>query len=411
MNIYIYNPSLRTGGTDNLMANTALILSKNKSFNIKFIDYANSPIKNYIISQSPNIEFINYKKGLVTPVEDGILIMTLLSMKNIEENLDIDENVKLLLWSTHPDDGLKFLSSFNIWYHLPNKIRNLIPNILHYRFKKRISIFFDIASNSFSMIWMDQDNYCNNKIFYNLKNIPLYLPITTKLPSYKVNYSSKDYINPLNIYILGRLCDFKTYPLLALIDHFNLINKKYVLNIIGDGIMKQHLENKLKKNNIKANFLGTVNIDKLDDLMRDADLLIGMGTSVLEGAKLGIPSVVIDASYSPVNKNQIKLSWLFETPSGYIGTFIKKKSIPSYGYYLQDIISMISNINDRQNISTKTFNHWEQHFSPNVIEVKLTEFINKASLDYKMAKYYFKKDRMSRIIDKIKSFTKSIYKL
>jgi hypothetical protein len=43
--IYIYNPSKRTGGTNNLLANLAKIISNNEQFDVHYIDFKNIILK------------------------------------------------------------------------------------------------------------------------------------------------------------------------------------------------------------------------------------------------------------------------------------------------------------------------------------------------------------------------------
>ena len=107
------------------------------------------------------------------------------------------------------------------------------------------------------------------------------------------------------------------------------------------------------KYNFKIEYKGTLAGKKLSNyLISNIDLLMSMGTSALVGAKLGIPTVLLDASYIKI-PNDYKYKWLFESDGATLGSFIESQDMTNNIHSFQDIIySLHNNYND---LSSKTF--------------------------------------------------------
>lgn len=123
--------------------------------------------------------------------------------------------------------------------------------------------------------------------------VPIIVPEKKEIANLEV--IEKDIVN---IAFLGRLCTDKIFSLLDLLESLNKIHnpnfRKIKVHIIGDGDEKHRLLEKNLNNNIELIFLGTVTGEKLNEyLMTKVDVLFAMGTSVLEGASLHLPSVII----------------------------------------------------------------------------------------------------------------------
>ena len=48
--VYVYNPTVKTGGTNNLLGNLALLLADDSKYSVYYIDYENSPIRRIIVN-------------------------------------------------------------------------------------------------------------------------------------------------------------------------------------------------------------------------------------------------------------------------------------------------------------------------------------------------------------------------
>jgi hypothetical protein len=58
---------------------------------------------------------------------------------------------------------------------------------------------------------------------------------------------------------------------------------------------------------LPVTWLGYLEPARLDaELLANADLIYGHGTALLEGAKLGVPSLLVDGTYDRIEPGQLK---------------------------------------------------------------------------------------------------------
>ena len=123
-----------------------------------------------------------------------------------------------------------------------------------------------------------------------------------------------------NIAVLGRLVLDKIFAVTDLVD--NIIaardNIKTNIYVIGEGDCQDMLFNKKLPSYIKLIKCKTMDIDKIIDLFcKKVDILFAMGTSVLDGASVKLPSVIIPNDTVPFSCN--RYSYLFESEGYALG--------------------------------------------------------------------------------------------
>lgn len=100
----------------------------------------------------------------------------------------------------------------------------------------------------------------------------------------------------IRICIVGRLVGFKTY-----IHHSIFLIKELVkrgvevtLDIFGDGPEMLVLLNEVEKQNLDdvIELKGSFDYEYFDEIVREYDLFIGSGTSVIQASSLGVPSII-----------------------------------------------------------------------------------------------------------------------
>ena len=80
---------------------------------------------------------------------------------------------------------------------------------------------------------------------------------------------------------------------------------------------------------------------------------MGMGTSALEGAACGIPTVLVDACHR-IFPRSYKFKWLFESHEYSLGRFIDNSITDWYGHTIEEMIAAISDPINRLELSKKT---------------------------------------------------------
>jgi len=100
--------------------------------------------------------------------------------------------------------------------------------------------------------------------------------------------------------------------------------------------------------------------DKLDDyLINNCSILFAMGTAALEGAKLGIPTILLDISYKRIS-HVYNYRWLFERDGMTLGENIKDVFLNSSN---EDSLELRINeyLESFVEISTKTLKYFENN--------------------------------------------------
>jgi len=171
----------------------------------------------------------------------------------------------------------------------------------------------------------NNDKYINN-IIKSLKNIDYFIVVSKDLESfyrskigntkcvYIPNVIDKVYENPKyntnhNLISVGRLSKEKGFT--DLIDIINIIKKQIPdikLDLIGDGNLKEVLENKIKELNLKDNITmhGYLNHNQIEKLMLKDSLYVmtsfteSFGLVLIEAMSYGIPCVTFDSASGAV---------------------------------------------------------------------------------------------------------------
>jgi hypothetical protein len=131
---------------------------------------------------------------------------------------------------------------------------------------------------------------------------------------------------------LGRLSDFKIHILLRTLEQASAyarqVRQPIVFHIIGDGpeqgrIMAARYEHEW----FTIVRTGIISGDQLHDyLVTKIDLLTAMGTSALEGARLGVPTVLLDVSYGPVPASY-RFRWLHDSDRYTLGRLLDRRML------------------------------------------------------------------------------------
>ncbi len=352
----------------------------NKRNLIYIIDYKDGAIARNLISQS-NIKLIPFFDGVsIFPPKDAILVMQSILPYSIRSELKISPDTKLFFWNLHPDCLIPILFPFPYLRNFQNinfKLYKILINLFYQSLIKNIGEFILQAVAKKSLFFMDQSNLdkTNKYLFLDIPNIN-FLPVPAKSSSHKINNFVK-VGSVLNITWIGRLCDFKSHILIYTIKKLSALaaSKKIKLkySIIGDGPFKKIIS-KLEVDNdwFKLELLGSLKPELLDNfLLNNTDVLTAMGTSALEGAKLGIPTILLDISYYPV-KGDYKYRWLHESKNFDLAHDINKFDLREGNLSLNNMLNDLHS--NYQELSTKALEYFLKNHEMKIV---LDKFILK----------------------------------
>ena len=225
------------------------------------------------------------------------------------------------------------------WWAHPLSFRWLVgrsqrtPAFLKYFIKKAVksdAIFFQDIINK---------NSCCNIINRTSKNN--YLPSFIEIPNNVFFRSSIKNKEEINIGWIGRLDKDKIFSLLNILKQFNEFktDKKKIIHIIGLGSCKDYISLDEYKS-LEIRFVGKKVNKELDNyIIQNIDIVFAMGVSLLEAAKLKIPTVLVRLFEKKAYED--KFVWLFNLNNFIVGcnnySEIEKVKTNSFSEIIDDI--------------------------------------------------------------------------
>lgn len=282
--------------------------------------------------------------------ENDCLVIT--SLKN--EILELKKaNPKIFFYQVYPDTLLR-LNSFK---HFNFKFLN--RHLVKKMFQKDAVAIMDL--------------YPKNEVLKKLQltryNPPI-LPVFVEGP-YQNSYKINDTIDCLKVTYIGRAAGFKIYPAIKIYKDLAkssaLYFNQFEFHIITDKIyqFKTEFFKEVDENATNVYFHDNLSGADLTKFLcnNNIHLHFGMGISVLEGAKNGIPSVIVDASYVKL-PNDYRYRWLFDTEGYEVGQILDNDYIYNESSYLMvDLLEKFKNEDFRSEFSEKTYKFILDNFS------------------------------------------------
>ena len=341
----------------------------------KLFDVKNGSVYNELKSLDINFEFIeidkpyskkDYSKYLT---KDDLLIVF---DTNLWGNLFYFGNsqCKILVWEIY----YPWVKRFIKYRHIPYK-----PLVSYF---EKIILNEIVSKNGFYFI-----DYMGKKEIENRINISIsdsfYLPIPVIIPLIKntITYNTEK----ITISYIGRSVDWKINPFIKIIKDSQKLTSKYKFEytVVCDNIIKfkKYMSNKsIIHNNININYYENVSHKELNSILTNSNLHISMGTSALDGAKLGVPTILIDASFEDFPTNY-QYRWIYETKQLNLGEIITSKTTNYSGCHnFREILDMLENNFDT--ISIKCKNYVIENYSVENIVNKILNYRKTAILDF-----------------------------
>lgn len=379
MTIILFNLNHYLGGGEVLLIRMAQFLH-NQKIDYRIITLKNSYIENeskklklnytswplkydnvvYMNQKDKKIIIEYFKSFLINLEKINIFTFCFRDIYNahyfFESNSNLDVSFSAGVY--HPDDT-KYLSRLEI-----NKdkfiIRNREITKLYY---ENDSIIFCNEGNFYNALSSDKYNY--NRI----------IPLPVKLFNQKLKVVND--LKKIKIIWLGRFVDFKMSGILMMIDYVSK-NKNINFDLIGYGKYKKKLIKIVKKKKLKnIKILNAIHPSMIKAKILEYNIGFCTGTSVLEVAKYGIPTII-----SPMmNINQYKkfsdpvCNGLFSKFSKYnIGETFYPGAQP-----LEKIENVVNQILSNYDLVVRETIEYVKNFSDKKVFMQYLDFFNKKS--------------------------------
>tara|TARA_B100001057_G_scaffold184276_1_gene185004 strand:+ start:17500 stop:18768 length:1269 start_codon:yes stop_codon:yes gene_type:complete len=390
MNITFFFPYPYISGIPVLFSNLTNYLLKDNKHEINIIDYKNGAL---IRNCKPNLKlkFIEFKdfESCVLDFETNLIIQAGLPHK-LRQELKISKKVKILQWAAHESNLIPYLSRFNFILKIQqsNLIIHKIFHMINRKNYKILSMWVSKMIDRGSIVFMTEEIYNNTIKYLFLKdsNSVTYLPNFSFGDinyNYKIiNRKSKKIINEINLAWVGRIADFKihilNYSIKKLCNYSLKTKTKINFHIIGTGKLKSKLRFDFQNQYFKIVELGAVEKSEVDKyLQTNIDVMFSMGTSALDGARLGIPVILLDQSNVEIKDGYI-FKFLFDSKGFDLGHPVSKLDFKIGNNSLEKIIKGLKS--NYKILSKKTLKYYNENHSIEIVSKKLINLINNNSV-------------------------------
>jgi len=178
---------------------------------------------------------------------------------------------------------------------------------------------------------MDSTNLKSTEQYLELDlGVEVYLPIPVSPPSSTKPTPNLNVLerNSIRFAWIGRICDFKFYILCHFLknlnEYQNSTDLKLYMTIVGTGDYLPRLKQFVKQcPNISIEFKDFVAPIEMESFIEnEVDVVTSMGTAAFEGAKRGVPTLLLDVYYDTVPDGYV-FQWVYERKGFTLGDIIE----------------------------------------------------------------------------------------
>ncbi len=407
--IYFCFPFKGVGGVAVLFVRVAEFLASSGMAKCYLIDYEDGHMSK--IKDSKLTELIPYSESQTIKIPDNVIVIfQSMTPWSIFPNLKFGDRTKFIFWSCHPLNLIPSIPGFRNLTTSSSFLSKLIMNSLLLVYKIRVRNFLLFLHKRHSIFFMDGNNLDVTSDMLSVKILePKFLPIPAN--NKKQIYWKYDNSNDsdfLNFLWLGRVVDFKYFPLKRFLKDLNdseaVSNSKVRITIVGKGDYHTNLkEDEELNNNFQIRYIDHIDLHKLDEfIIKNASIVVAMGTSALESAKLGVPTLVLNFSYKEI-EGSYDYCWLHETKEYNLGKSIgANDTLVSNSTLSEKIIEFQ---NSAKEISSRDLNYFKKNHDLAIVSKKLFHYSDTANcyLSDISDKGFFKKSYIYRVFRYLRS--------
>lgn len=392
-------PYYEVSGVPVLFSRLALYLREQYRVDVAVIDYPTGYMAKTLVGTGVEIIPFLADQPLNLNASDCLVLQSV-HPYSMHKEIIPHANTKIVFWNLHPYNWVQLLP-LPLIKAKQLKDTMFSASIMRYCFpaqRKQLATTAQDMNKKSSLFFMDGENKQVTQTVLGLSfGETDYLPVPCDAINENRKLSSMDHSvvstgedessGGVRFAWVGRVCDFKVYILKrAIFDaERHCVNNKVdaTFHVVGEGDELHQLnsvEGSLTRVKLifHGNITGSGNLN--DFLLRDVDIMFAMGTAALESSKLGIPTVLLDPSYSEVPKGY-QYRWLHNTEDFTLGEMVNDSSIRPDIDSLSVLVSELAV--DYKRLSTAAYTYCQDnHFMP-VVANKFLAKISKSSYQYK----------------------------
>lgn len=277
------------------------------------VDYADGCLSS-LVADCPSIERVAFVDGQpLTIPDDALLVMQAMLPATIWTELSTAPGTPVLFWSLHAMNFVQTVLPFERarhWQAQSLTMQRAANRTVLRGFRKELAAFVTALDRAGSLAFMDGSTWeaARLRLEIDLPR-PRFVPVVIDVPDDNPRVAPPP--EPFVASWLGRLDDFKVPILNHTITTLGRVarasGRPMTLEIIGDGPLAGRLAPAAEPLSVVRR--GTLAGPALAAALSRAHLHFAMGTSALEGARLGVPTVLLDFAYGPVHDEYV-FEWL-----------------------------------------------------------------------------------------------------
>ena len=325
--IYFIFPNVGVGGVSVLFLRLAHAIAQKNEYKCVLVDY----VDGYMSKRANRglVEVVNYSDEIEIELEDGsIALFQSMTPWSIFPRLLIPEDVHVLFWNCHPANLKVQMPFFRNSKSHSSTIQSYLMRLILLPFTYRLKKFAKYLINHDSLIFMDYENLRSTEKNIGIKiEDPIYLPIPAESKDLRDVVARESDVT-INLCWIGRVVDFKYFILKRLLDDLSILasqsSMEFKVTIVGDGTHLPQLKAYCDSvDSYSLSFLAHLEEPLLNQfLVNEVDILLAMGTSALEGAKFGVPTILLDIAYSDVPETYV-YRWLYQRDGSTLGETLR----------------------------------------------------------------------------------------
>lgn len=365
----LINPGLVPGGSNLLFARVMLRMHQRHQVALVLVDHPNGATRRLWADAAIPFEFIEYNAGKrhVLPAAE-LVLMGLLGSKTLASNFEISPASRFLTWCTAPQDAFKFLPPAYFLNNSSWSVKKGFARWVYPAHRRRIADFLKEGARRGGVIFMDRHCHEVNEDLFGPGIPEAVIPICTGVPAIGPRLRT---VGTGKAYWVGRITDFKTEPFIAMTKALLRPGSPIKeIVVIGDGADLPAAKERLS--GLAVTWLGYVEPEKLDaELFAQADLVYGHATALLEAAKLGIPSLLVDGTYESVSPSAVRADWLHRCPPGYVGRITLAERM--IGRPVEECLAEFEE--KPEQLAAADHDRWKEVHHPDAVADRLVEVI------------------------------------
>lgn len=322
--LYFYFPYMDESGVPMLFLRMSRWVAENfgNEYECYVIDYPNGAMARNLTKED-KVKVYPYCDDKECVIDDdSIVVFQSNNINFIFQNLKLSAKTRLFWWTLHERCLAPVLIPMPLGeqifkYHWLYKIASLF----YYRFMHGFAKMADDMIAHSALYFMDITTFNMSIRHLPMKtktiNDFLQVPAQDYNGVQKTIRTEKELVKGVNVCWLGRLCNEKT-PVLKLtirkLSHYALQNNiKIKMIVFGFGDYQEEVDNLGREqenkyyNQLPSEPIQSKDIDNF--LLNNVDMMVATGTSALEAAKLGVPTIDVDDSFT---SSEIKGDYVFK---------------------------------------------------------------------------------------------------